>query len=168
MTAAIFHCRNGGKIIENTGNTACGRSAHERRTISECKSLVIILSERKIGFCKIPRMAALRALSEVLDSNRNLADSEVLSQLRDGRDNAFARHLVYGVLRWLNAHWSGWLASCCRSHSRNVTVMCSACCCWVCNNYGMTRPPAMPPLMKQRNVPACWASPGRWAWSMRF
>ena len=54
-------------------------------------------------------MAALRALSEVLDSNKNLADSEALSRLHDGRDNAFARNLVYGVLRWLNA--LEWLAA---------------------------------------------------------
>ena len=55
-----------------------------------------------------PRIAALRALSEVLDSNRSLAESEALSQIRDSRDNAFARHLAYGVLRWLNA--LEWLA----------------------------------------------------------
>ncbi len=54
-------------------------------------------------------MAALRVLSEVLDSNRNLADSEVLSQLGDARDHAFARHLAYGVLRWLTA--LEWLAA---------------------------------------------------------
>ena len=56
-----------------------------------------------------PRIAALRALSEVLDSNRSLAESEALSQIRDSRDNAFARHLAYGVLRWLNA--LEWLAA---------------------------------------------------------
>jgi 16S rRNA (cytosine967-C5)-methyltransferase len=55
-----------------------------------------------------PRIAALRALSEVLDSNKNLAESDALSQIRDSRDNAFARHLVYGVLRWLSA--LEWLA----------------------------------------------------------
>jgi len=56
-----------------------------------------------------PRLAALEALSEVLDSNRSLADSEALSRLRDSRDNAFARHLTYGVLRWLTA--LEWLAA---------------------------------------------------------
>lgn len=56
-----------------------------------------------------PRIAALQALSEVLDSNRNLADSEALSRLRDSRDNAFARHLAYGVLRWKTA--LEWLAA---------------------------------------------------------
>jgi len=55
-----------------------------------------------------PRIAALQALSEVLDSNRSLAESEALSRLRDSRDNAFARHLAYGVLRWLTA--LQWLA----------------------------------------------------------
>lgn len=54
-------------------------------------------------------MAALQALSEVLDSNKNLVDSEALSQLRDSRDSAFARNLAYGVLRWLTA--LEWLAA---------------------------------------------------------
>lgn len=48
-------------------------------------------------------------LSEVLDSKKNLADSEALGQLRDSRDNAFARNLAYGVLRWLNS--LEWLAA---------------------------------------------------------
>jgi 16S rRNA (cytosine967-C5)-methyltransferase len=69
---------------------------------------VIILS-KKNRISQNPRMAAARALSEVLDSNKNLADSEALSQLNDSRDNAFARNLVYGVLRWLNA--LEWLAA---------------------------------------------------------
>jgi 16S rRNA (cytosine967-C5)-methyltransferase len=56
-----------------------------------------------------PRLAAIRALSEVLDSGKNLNESEALSQLHDSRDNAFARHLSYGVLRWLTA--LEWLAS---------------------------------------------------------
>jgi 16S rRNA (cytosine967-C5)-methyltransferase len=72
------------------------------------QGLVIILS-RKNKISQNPRMAALRALSEVRDSNKNLADSEALSQLHDSRDNAFARNLVYGVLRWLNA--LEWLAA---------------------------------------------------------
>ena len=56
-----------------------------------------------------PRLAAVHALSEVLDENKNLADSEALSRLRDSRDNALARNLAYGVLRWLSA--LEWLAS---------------------------------------------------------
>ena len=50
-----------------------------------------------------PRLAALETLSDVLDANRSFAESEALSRLRDSRDNAFARHLTYGVLRWLTA-----------------------------------------------------------------
>jgi len=53
-------------------------------------------------------MAALAALSEVLDDGRNLAESKAFSGLSDRRDNAFARHLAYGVLRWLGA--LQWLA----------------------------------------------------------
>ncbi len=56
-----------------------------------------------------PRLAAVQALSEVLDENKNLGDSEALSNLSDSRDNAFARNLAYGVLRWLSA--LEWLAS---------------------------------------------------------
>jgi len=54
-------------------------------------------------------MAAIRALSEVLDENRNLGESEALSGLRDGRDGALARNLTYGVLRWLSS--LEWLAA---------------------------------------------------------
>jgi len=55
-----------------------------------------------------PRIAALGAIAEVLDSHRSLAESAALTRVRDSRDNALARHLAYGVLRWLNA--LGWLA----------------------------------------------------------
>ena len=55
-----------------------------------------------------PRVAAILALSEVLDSNKSLTESEALSQIRDKRDSAFARHLAYGVIRWLTA--LEWLA----------------------------------------------------------
>lgn len=55
-----------------------------------------------------PRLAALKALSEVLDEHRNLGDSVALSGLLDGRDKALARNLAYGVLRWLSA--LEWLA----------------------------------------------------------
>ena len=58
---------------------------------------------------KNPRLAALQALSEVLDSNKSLTDSEALSRLQDSRDNAFARNLTYGTLRWLTA--LEWLAA---------------------------------------------------------
>ena len=56
-----------------------------------------------------PRLAALHALSEVLDENRNLGDSKALSSLLDSRNNALARNLAYGVLRWLSA--LDWIAS---------------------------------------------------------
>jgi len=56
-----------------------------------------------------PRIAALRALAEVLDHHKNLGDSEALAVVRDGRDAALARNLAYGVLRWLSA--LEWLAA---------------------------------------------------------
>ncbi|MGA9575405.1 MAG: 16S rRNA (cytosine(967)-C(5))-methyltransferase RsmB [Lysobacterales bacterium] len=56
-----------------------------------------------------PRIAALHALSEVLDDNKNLGDSEALASLHDSRDGALARNLTYGVLRWLGA--LEWLAA---------------------------------------------------------
>lgn len=56
-----------------------------------------------------PRIAAIHALSEVLDKNKNLGDCEAFSRVKDSRDNAFARNLTYGVLRWLSA--LEWLAS---------------------------------------------------------
>lgn len=55
-----------------------------------------------------PRLVALRVLAGVLDQDKNLTDSEGFSQLSDVRDVALARHLVYGVLRWLSA--LDWLA----------------------------------------------------------
>ena len=67
-----------------------------------------IVSQKKISL-QNPRMAALKALSDVLDSNKSLADSQVLSGIFDSRDSALARHLAYGVLRWLNA--LEWLAA---------------------------------------------------------
>jgi len=68
---------------------------------------VSVLSNKK-KVLQNPRIATLNALSEVLDSNKSLADSKALSQLQNSRDNAFARNLTYGVLRWLNA--LDWLA----------------------------------------------------------
>lgn len=56
-----------------------------------------------------PRLAAIKALSEVLDDKRNLGDCEALSRLEDDRDKAFARNLTYGVLRWLGS--LEWLAA---------------------------------------------------------
>ena len=55
-----------------------------------------------------PRLATLKMLSSVLDSGSNLADAEAENKQPDARDRAFARHLAYGVLRWLTA--LEWLA----------------------------------------------------------
>ena len=66
------------------------------------------MRSRKKKNSQNPRIVAIQALSEVLDSNKSLAESAALSQIRDSRDNAFARHLTYGVLRWLTA--LDWLA----------------------------------------------------------
>jgi 16S rRNA (cytosine967-C5)-methyltransferase len=46
------------------------------------------------------RLAALAALSEVLDKNRLLSECKSLQPKLDGRDTALARHLAYGVCRW--------------------------------------------------------------------
>lgn len=46
------------------------------------------------------RLAAVRALSEVLDSGRQLGDCRSLDAGLDARDAAFARRLAYGTLRW--------------------------------------------------------------------
>jgi len=54
------------------------------------------------------RMAALNMLGDVLDSGGNLADADSQNTQPDPRDRAFARHLAYGVLRWLTA--LEWLA----------------------------------------------------------
>ena len=47
-------------------------------------------------------------LESVLDSGSNLGDAETEEPATDARDRAFARHLAYGVLRWLTA--LEWLA----------------------------------------------------------
>lgn len=54
------------------------------------------------------RLAALNMLQSVLDSGTNLGDADTVAAMEDGRDRAFARHLAYGVLRWLTA--LEWLA----------------------------------------------------------
>ncbi|MBT8046883.1 MAG: 16S rRNA (cytosine(967)-C(5))-methyltransferase RsmB [Xanthomonadales bacterium] len=54
------------------------------------------------------RLTALKMLAGVLDCRQNLAESEQENTLADARDRAFARHLAFGVLRWLNA--LEWLA----------------------------------------------------------
>lgn len=50
-----------------------------------------------------PRLAALRTLARVLDKQQNLLDADETDALSDTRDRALARHLAYGVIRWLNS-----------------------------------------------------------------
>ncbi len=54
------------------------------------------------------RLAALSMLGAVLDKATNLGDAEGGLLLADPRDRAQARHLAYGVTRWLTA--LDWLA----------------------------------------------------------
>ena len=53
------------------------------------------------------RLMALDLLQQVLDDASNLADADI-SNAADPRNRAYARHLAYGVLRWLTA--LDWLA----------------------------------------------------------
>jgi 16S rRNA (cytosine967-C5)-methyltransferase len=50
-----------------------------------------------------PRLATLNMLSNVLDRQQNLLDADDTNTLPDSRDRALARHLAYGVIRWLNS-----------------------------------------------------------------
>lgn len=54
------------------------------------------------------RRIALDALGEVLDDQRGLGDVVAFDSLADPREQAFARRLAYGVLRWKGA--LDWLA----------------------------------------------------------
>ena len=49
------------------------------------------------------RLAALTLLADVLDHGHSLAETSGEQALKDPRDRAYARHLAYGVLRWLTA-----------------------------------------------------------------
>jgi len=54
------------------------------------------------------RLVVVSMLDAVLDEKLNLGDAERHNTLRDPRDRAFARHLTFGVLRWLTAlEWLG-------------------------------------------------------------
>ncbi|MDT8319799.1 MAG: 16S rRNA (cytosine(967)-C(5))-methyltransferase RsmB [Xanthomonadales bacterium] len=53
------------------------------------------------------RLIALAMIASVLDQGRSLADFEA-PDAAEGRSVAYARHIAYGVLRWLNA--LEWLA----------------------------------------------------------
>ena len=50
-----------------------------------------------------PRISALQAVAGVLDDGRSLTDAPSLTVTGEPRDAALARHLAYGVLRWLSA-----------------------------------------------------------------
>jgi 16S rRNA (cytosine967-C5)-methyltransferase len=54
------------------------------------------------------RLAALTLLGSVLDRQVSLTEAESQVRLESPRDRAFARHLAFGVLRWLSA--LEWLA----------------------------------------------------------
>ena len=56
-----------------------------------------------------PRLSAIKTLANVLDKGQNLADADRTALLADERDRSLARHLAYGVCRWLNS--LEWLSS---------------------------------------------------------
>ncbi len=56
-----------------------------------------------------PRLNAINTLANVLDKGQNLSDADNTAVLADERDRSLARHLAYGVCRWLNS--LEWLAS---------------------------------------------------------
>lgn len=55
-----------------------------------------------------PRLTALALLACVLDQGQNLSEAQPANLPAEARDRAYARHLAYGVLRWLGA--LEWLA----------------------------------------------------------
>lgn len=63
----------------------------------------------KKGTAGNARLAALALLGATLDKGQNLAEADHGIKLNEARDWAFARHLAYGVLRWLSA--LDWFAS---------------------------------------------------------
>jgi 16S rRNA (cytosine967-C5)-methyltransferase len=56
-----------------------------------------------------PRLSAIKTLANVLDKGQNLSDADSSALLPDERDRSLARHLAYGVCRWLNS--LEWLSS---------------------------------------------------------
>jgi len=52
---------------------------------------------------KNPRLAAVNTLGKILDKKLNMSDADESGSLIDSRDRALARHLVYGVVRWLDS-----------------------------------------------------------------
>ena len=55
------------------------------------------------------RLAALELLNAALDRRQSLSETGAETGTGDSRDRAFARHLAYGVLRWMSA--LEWLAA---------------------------------------------------------
>lgn len=56
-----------------------------------------------------PRLNAVEILANVLDKGQNLSAPDSSTVLADERDRSLARHLAYGVCRWLNS--LQWLSS---------------------------------------------------------
>ncbi|MEE8496319.1 MAG: 16S rRNA (cytosine(967)-C(5))-methyltransferase RsmB [Xanthomonadales bacterium] len=56
-----------------------------------------------------PRLNAILTLAKVLDKGQNLSDADSTAVLADERDRSLARHLAYGVCRWLSS--LEWLSS---------------------------------------------------------
>lgn len=50
-----------------------------------------------------PRLKAIETLANVLDRGQNLTTADCTGKLVDERDRSLARHLAYGVCRWLNS-----------------------------------------------------------------
>jgi len=50
-----------------------------------------------------PRLCAVKTLENVLDKGQNLFAADSSASLVDERDRSLARHLAYGVCRWLNS-----------------------------------------------------------------
>ena len=63
----------------------------------------------KISLRQNPRICAVEILANVLDKGQNLSEADRTAGLADERDRSLARHLAYGVCRWLNS--LEWLSS---------------------------------------------------------
>ena len=56
-----------------------------------------------------PRLSAVKTIANVLDEGQNLSDADSWASPVDDRSRSLARHLAYGVCRWLNS--LEWLSS---------------------------------------------------------
>ncbi len=50
-----------------------------------------------------PRLNAVETLANILDRGQNMSAADSTALLADERDRSLARHLAYGVCRWLNS-----------------------------------------------------------------